>query len=104
MKEQTQVEPHLMQALERYRDEHRDPGGFLRAILENDLLMAVRFAGMEERKDLDGIVWQLFHTFPASVWGSASKVEAWLRSRETVTRPWRTRAELVRAGNAPNEG
>lgn len=74
-----EVPPHLRAALQRYV-EHRIPtGGFLRAVLENDLLGAVARADSENSAILSKIVKYIYHELPNGCWGSPEKVEAWLK-------------------------
>ena len=59
--------------------EHRVPtGGFLTAVLENNLLEAVGRAGHDNIRDLVEIVSHVYNNMPSSCWGSPAKVKAWL--------------------------
>ena len=75
-------------ALEGYLTARRTPGGFLLAVLRNDLVQAVLCRNGRTESDspddlvsLDELVrWLWFHA-PDEAWGSFDKVEAWLESR-----------------------
>lgn len=69
-------------SLERYIVSGIPTGGFLRAILENDLLAAVTAAANDEaRAQLPCVVFFLFNEAPGQCWGSKEKVTAWLAER-----------------------
>lgn len=54
------------------------PGSFVRAVLENDLITAVRKGDIENRAALSRIVEYLYNTCPRGAWMSEAQVEAWL--------------------------
>lgn len=54
------------------------PGSFVRAVLENDLIQAVRKGDMENKVTLSRIVEFLYCTCPTGAWMSEAQVEAWL--------------------------
>lgn len=54
------------------------PGSFVRAVLENDLIQAVRKGDLENRAALSRIVEYLYCTCPTGAWMSEAQVEAWL--------------------------
>lgn len=54
------------------------PGGFLRAVLENDLREAFGRADQYNRECLFEIVGWLYNESPSTCWGSPEKVAAWL--------------------------
>ena len=74
----------MLRALELYRDEHRPTGGFLRAVLENDLLEAVGRADPVSLAAIREIVLWAHWELPGGSHGSPAAVEAWLRAEETV--------------------
>jgi len=53
-------------------------GGFLRAVLTNDLFGAMGRADLENRHSLWEICDYIYNEIPADCWGSVEKVEAWL--------------------------
>lgn len=52
-------------------------GGFLTAVLENNLVEAMGRADMSNRHSLFSIVTYAYNELPADCWGSKEKVEAW---------------------------
>jgi hypothetical protein len=74
----TGVPPHLRAGLLRYVNDHRRPGGFLLAVLENDLSNAMGRADDESRAGLYAIVCWVYNEAPSTCWGSPEKVKAWL--------------------------
>lgn len=62
-------------ALQRYFERGLDPGGFVRAVLENDLVQAVlRHDGETDLVELVRWLWQ---AAPSDAWGSPAQVDAW---------------------------
>lgn len=69
---------HMHGALERYIDKGIPPGGFLTAVLSNDLRNAVGRADAENRERIGDYVIYLYNDAPSVCWGSPEKVEAWI--------------------------
>lgn len=65
-------------SLTRYVSERIETGGFLRAVLENDLHEAVSRADYESLDQLPTIVMYVSSNLPTECWGSKEKVERWL--------------------------
>jgi len=57
---------------------HIEPGGFMSAVLRNDLLGAVQNGDTESRAYLSRIVQFLYWSIPSSAWGTPEAVEQWL--------------------------
>jgi len=72
--------PHRwIDGLERYFNEGIEPGGCLRAMLENDLQGVIRRMGpFESTGTLQGLLDLLAEGAPSLAWGSESAVNAWL--------------------------
>lgn len=66
---------NLQPGLERYRDHGIKPGGFLSAVLENDLYMALARADDWNRDNLGQIVKWVHWSLPAHIWGSREAVQ-----------------------------
>lgn len=64
--------------LRAYCKGRREPGGFLRAVLENDLVQAFQRADDENLEALFDIVSYLYNEVPSVCWGSPARVRAWL--------------------------
>ena len=65
--------------LVRYLDGHLVAGGFLMAVLKNDLLGAFQMADAEGRDSIWGLLVWLSKYAPSSAWGSPEKVDAWIQ-------------------------
>lgn len=78
-----EIAEHLHGGLERYLKDGIRPGGFLLAILMNDLCGAVnRMASFAAMDSIARIVRFLQNEASDSVWGSPEKVEAWIANEE----------------------
>ena len=71
----------LAASLERYVERGIPTGGFLRACLENDLLLATSTADDKNILILRDISKYICNELPAPCWGSREKVKAWLREK-----------------------
>lgn len=65
-----------------YIDQKIRPGGFLEAVLRNDLKEALGRADCKNRRKIFEWVEYLYNYAPAICWGSNDKVDAWLNERE----------------------
>ena len=65
-------------AIRRYVDHGILPGGFLQAVLRNDLRDALERADIRNIKILGAYVSYLMNEVPAACWGSPERVECWL--------------------------
>jgi hypothetical protein len=86
------ISQHLHSGLELYLKEGIRPGGFLYAVLTNDLRNAVnRAASFSAIDSMSRIVMFLQTEAPEVVWGSVANVEAWIaecaKSRSTSKEP-----------------
>ena len=72
--------PLMYQHLMAYIERGQMPGGFLSAILENNLIEAVSRADLDNQKRLVEYVKYLFNQAPAICWGSPKKVEEYAKS------------------------
>jgi hypothetical protein len=73
------VPKHLREGLRAYFMEHRPTGGFLTALLENDLTLAVSRADPSSRACFFDICSYIYNCAPAPAWGDKEKVNRWLR-------------------------
>jgi hypothetical protein len=76
------IRTHLIEALERYFNEHIETGGFLRAVLENDLQGAVRRQNPASLSELRWLLEMLVDCAPSNAWGSKEAVARWLSESE----------------------
>jgi hypothetical protein len=88
----------FIDGLEEYK-RRCQPGSFVRALLENDLLMAVSHADSSSAINLAAFVRFTYNNLPGFMWGSPKRVEDWLKGRvdenghEIPTEPQPTKAE-----------
>lgn len=67
--------PHIRESIAAYVDDGRPTGGFLEAVLSNDLRASVRKADLVNLAALPHIVAYLDQNVSSGVWGSAQAVE-----------------------------
>jgi hypothetical protein len=67
-----------IESLKRYVDQKIPPGGFMHAVLTNDLRRACGQADINNRRKIFEYVEWLYNEAPADCWGSIEKVNAWL--------------------------
>lgn len=72
------VPPLILSSLDRYIEHRVAPGGFTRAVLENDLRDAFGRADLSNRFALYDIVAYIYNVLPSNSWGSREKVAKWL--------------------------
>jgi hypothetical protein len=66
------------QKLEYYKTKRLDPGGFLKSILSNDLIGAVRKADAESKPIITTLALYCWRNLPQNIWGDKETVEAHL--------------------------
>lgn len=71
------VPDHMHQGLRLWIEQGVLPGGFMTAVLENDLKEALARADHINRECLFNIVSFLYNFAPGPCWGSPEKVSAW---------------------------
>jgi hypothetical protein len=77
-KEYDQIPTRTIDAINGYVNEGRSVGGFLWAVLSNDLQGAVGRADLENLDALVAIVRYVYNEIPADAWGSEEKVKQWI--------------------------
>ena len=78
--ESVAIPDYMHSAITRYVLDHRRPGGFLTALLKNDLFTAVPLADSVNSKALSDWVKLLYNYCPAECYGSEEAVEHWLEN------------------------
>jgi len=73
---------HIRDAMQRYIESRIPPGGFLTAVLNNDLAGAFARADHINRMHLYDIVRFLYNEAPSTCWGSPERVKRWLQKEE----------------------
>lgn len=69
---------HMRDVMQRYIENRLEPGGFLRAVLENDLVGSVMRADEINLERMYDYCLFLYNEAPSICWGSPEKVQAWL--------------------------
>jgi hypothetical protein len=81
------INPNIIASIRRYADEHCPTGGFLEAVLSNDLKEAVGRADDENIRVIPEIVCYCYNEIPNRCWGSPERVRAWLEQMKDYNRP-----------------
>ena len=68
---------HMRESIIRYCTEGTNPGHFLSAVINNDLVKAVQLADLSNRKLLANYVTWFFNYAPAGCWGKPNSTETW---------------------------
>lgn len=69
---------HMRDAMQRYIESGIEPGGFLRAVLENDLMHAVGKADEINRERLPDYAMYLYNYAPGQCHGNPERVYEWI--------------------------
>jgi hypothetical protein len=75
------IPDYTMKALSRYINDKIPTGGFLEAVLSNDLKEACGRADENNQRVLPEIVAFLYNEAPGTCWGSPERVKQWLNRR-----------------------
>ena len=73
------VPEHTVGALERYVNDRIPTGGFLNAVLCNDLVGAVSHADEQNLRSIPEIVKFLYNNVPMGAWRTEDNVKNWLK-------------------------
>ena len=68
------IPAHTQRALQRYAEHGIQPGGFLTAVLSNDLFSAVACADSENLAALTDIVTFIYNRLPQDSWGDSETI------------------------------
>ncbi len=68
----------LLESLNRFGQDGVPTGGFLRAVLTNNLIEAAAHADIESAPHLVSIALYVHHELPFGCFGSVAKVDAWI--------------------------
>lgn len=74
------IPERMMDGLNRYIHAHVEPGGFLRAVLQNNLKEACGMADDENLKNLPAFVSFLYNHAPMNCWGSRKIYDQWVKN------------------------
>jgi hypothetical protein len=75
------IRPDIIETLNRYVEFRCTTGGFLRAVLENNLMESFARADSDNLQTMDEICAYVYNEMPATCHGSPEAVQRWL-SRE----------------------
>jgi len=78
---QTMSTPSI-HALAKYVYERVPPGGFLQAVLINDLISAVAQADEENIEKIPAYIEFVYNHIPHAAWGTPKKVNDWIINKE----------------------
>lgn len=70
----------IKESLDRYTKDRIPTGGFLTAVLENDLMGAMGRADHINRQRLPEICKYIYNELPSGIWGSREKVQNHLKN------------------------
>lgn len=76
------IPPHMLASLEAYIERGYPPGGFLGAVLENDLMGALGKADEVNLANLPAYAGYLYNEAPAGCYGSKEAVDQWLMKKQ----------------------
>lgn len=80
----SKIEQRFKESLDRYVNEKVSTGGFLEAVLENNLTEAFGRADLEAMDNLRHIVCYCYNEIPGICWGSKEKVANWLQPEKEL--------------------
>jgi len=72
----------LVESIKSYVERGIPTGGFLYAVLTNNMVEALFKADMENREALYDIVSYIHNNIPGDAWGSPTKVEMWMKKKQ----------------------
>lgn len=84
--ELARLAPHIKESLDRYLINGIPTGGFLRAVLANDLFVAVGTADDNNIVLLPLIIKYIYNNFSRTRWGSYAIVDTWLKTNSIAKR------------------
>lgn len=76
----SKIEQRFKESIDRYVSQRIPTGGFLMAVLENNLVEAIGTADTEAMDNIRHIVCYLYNEVPSNCWGNKEKVKNWLTS------------------------
>ena len=75
---------NIVHTIDRYVNNGLQPGGFVTAVLTNDLTSAVMLADSNNLENLPHIVAYIYDSVPSNCWGSKDRVRAWVEKKHEV--------------------
>ena len=77
------IRPDVLDSLKRYIEHGIPTGGFLEAVLSNDLREAIGRADDYNMRTLPEIVSWIYNEAPSGCWGSPKRVTEWIYRRNS---------------------
>lgn len=77
----TRISSFIKRRIDAYVEDGTPPGGFLTAVLSNDLFGAIGRADPDSMMDLKNIIGYIYNDCPGNCWGSKEKVRDYKGSR-----------------------
>lgn len=71
----------LIGGLRRYVEKGIEPGSFLMAVLENNLIESIQKADATNLANIKEIVEYCYNEIPSDCWGSKEIVKEWIKNR-----------------------
>ena len=78
----SEINNFTLEGLVRYLQYGVDPGSGLRAVLENNLAMAMRCLDQDNRDQLYELYSLISNEFPGMAWGSPTRVANWIERED----------------------
>ena len=97
------IPPRMMGGLRRYIERGTPPGDFLRHVLCNNLMDALKHADRENQQNLPAYGYFLYNVAPALCSGSKEKYEAWIAHNGLEYVDETREEKFVNMGKAMNE-
>jgi hypothetical protein len=72
----------IVDTIKQYVEHRLEPGSFVRAVLENDLMSAIFKAHPLMLPHLKYVCMYVWWEIPSECWGSREKVNAWLKRKD----------------------
>lgn len=79
---QFRISDHMLDALECYVRDHIKPGGFLCAVISNDLCDTITRADDNNLANLPAFTAYLYNEAPQRSWGSPERLKAWINDKQ----------------------
>lgn len=77
-----EIPDRMMNGIDNYVNHRLEPGGFLSAIIENNLVSAIFRADDENIRNIPAYVAYFYNEVPSVCWGSREKMKEWLNGQK----------------------
>jgi hypothetical protein len=78
------IPEHTRESIDAWVESARPVGGFLQAVLSNDLSGAFARADLDNQRAMHAIVSYLYNECPGGCWGSPERYRTWPEERERL--------------------